>query len=218
MPRSNKQLFLDTITFPLRAISIFEENKWGLSSLRTERYDYCSRETRGYTLDVGCGRDNWFIKNHLNGNGKGIDVYKYEGLTEENIVEDIRHFPFDDKMFDTVTFIANLNHVPSSLRDIELAEAYRVLKPGGNILVTMANPLALIMVHKVVAWYDAIFKSHYDVDHIRGMDDEEAYFIRDEEIRERLTKAGFTNLQKHRFGTQWGLNWVTIGWKSKQIL
>jgi ubiquinone/menaquinone biosynthesis C-methylase UbiE len=151
-------------------------------------------------------------------NGKGIDVYKYDRLTEENIVKDIRHFPFDDQKFDTVTFIANLNHVPSSLRDIELAEAYRVLKPDGNILVTMANPLALIMVHKVVAWYDTIFKSNYDVDHIRGMHDEEAYYIRDEEIRERLTKAGFINLQKHRFASQWGLNWVTIGWKSSQVL
>lgn len=216
MLRTERQKIIDTLTFPLRSISIFEEDKWGLSSLRTERFDYCSREVRGYTLDVGCGRDNWFIQHHLNGNGKGIDVYKYEGLADQNIVKDISHFPFEDHTFDTVSFIANLNHIPSSLRNIELAEAYRVLKVGGNILVTMANPLALIAVHKIVAWYDSIFNTRHDMDSIRGMQEEEDYYILDMEIRERLSMVGFKDLQKHRFGTQWGLNWVTIGWKTDQ--
>jgi ubiquinone/menaquinone biosynthesis C-methylase UbiE len=47
------------------------------------------------------------------------DVYPYEGLTEENLVEDITRFPFDDASFDSVTFIASISHVPEPLRDIE---------------------------------------------------------------------------------------------------
>lgn len=215
MRRSTKQIIIDTILFPLRSISIFDEDRWGLSSMRTDRYEYTSRELRGYTLDVGCGPQNWFIKNFAQGNGVGIDVFKYAGLTDENIVEDITHFPFPDAHFDSVTFIANINHVPESKRDIELGEAYRVLKPGGNILITMAYPLALIAMHIVVAWYDKLFHTSYDVDAVRGMHEEEAYFIRDKEIVERLTKAGFTGLRKRRFTTQWGLNWVWIGWKQK---
>ncbi|MBA4420003.1 MAG: hypothetical protein C0391_02535 [Anaerolinea sp.] len=216
--RSKTQKIIDTIAFPLRAFTIFEEDKWGLSSLRTDRCDYCAGEVQGYTLDVGCGPDNWFIHHNLQGNGIGIDVFKYRGLSDENIVEDITHFPFPDAAFDTVTFIANLNHVPRSQRDIELAEAYRVLKPGGNILVTMTNALALLVVHRVVEWYDRIFKTRHDMDNIRGMGHEEEYYLKDEEIRSRLHKAGFTNLQKKRFPTVWGLNWVTIGWKKDQNL
>lgn len=216
--RTKKQRIKDTITFPLRAFTIFEGDKWGLSSLRTDRCDYCAREVRGYTLDVGCGPDNWFITHHLQGNGLGIDVFKYRGLTDENIVEDITHFPFPDASFDTVTFIANLNHVPRSQRDVELAEAYRVLKPGGNILVTMTNALALLVVHRVVEVYDQVFKTQHDMDNIRGMGYEEEFYLKDSEIRNRLIKAGFTNLQKRRFWTVWGLNWVTIGWKADQTL
>lgn len=215
MPRSNTQMWIDTLTFPLRAIMIFENDKWGLSSLRSERFEYCEKEVRGYTLDVGCGRYNWFVDHHLHGHGKGIDVFKYEGLNDENIVKDISHFPFDDQTFDTVCFIANLNHIPRSLRDIELSEAYRVLKEGGNILVTMANPLALIAVHKIVAIYDQVFHTQHDMDNIRGMENEESYYVIDPEIQERLLRAGFIKLDKHRFWTQWNLNWVTIGWKQK---
>lgn len=42
---------------------------------------------------------------------------------DEHIVEDITKFPFEDEQFDTVTFIANINHVPEPLRDIELTQA-----------------------------------------------------------------------------------------------
>ena len=168
--RTVSQRIYDFLSFPLRALTLFENDKCGLSSLVSERFDYVSREVTGYCLDVGCGRYNKFITENLNGNGKGIDVYPYEGLSEENIVEDISHFPFESCSFDSVVFIANLNHVPKSLRDIELSEAYRCLKTGGNIIVTMGNPLAEILVHKVIALYDRIFGTNYDVDSERGMD------------------------------------------------
>ena len=50
-----------------------------------------------------------------------------------------------------------------ALRDIELAESYRCLKNGGNI-ITMGNPLAEILVHKVVMRYDRIFGAKHDMD------------------------------------------------------
>lgn len=213
MQRSPGQKLVDFLTFPLRALTLFEQDRWGLSSLATERYDYVAREARGYTLDVGCGRYNRFVREFLGNNGKGIDVFPYEGLTEENLVEDITHFPFSDATFDSVTFIANLNHVPRSARDQELGEAYRCLKPGGNIVVTMGNPLAEILVHRVVALYDRLFGTRYDVDSERGMSEEEEYYLLDSEIRARLARAGFRNLSKKYFWTQWGLNHLIVGWK-----
>ncbi len=215
MKRTCIQACKDFISFPLRAVTLFEDDKWGLTSLASERFDYVAREVRGYCLDVGCGRNNKFINEVLNGNGKGIDVFRYEGLTDENYVEDITHFPFDDESFDSVTFIANINHVPEPVRDAELAEAFRCLRRGGNIIVTMGHPLAEVLVHKVVAVYDRIFKTNHDMDSERGMEEGEEYFLRDSEIVERLIRAGFTNIHRKLFITQWGLNHLFVGWKTE---
>ena len=117
--RTPFQQTVDFLTFPLRAITLFHNDKWGLSSQASERYDYVAREVRGYCLDVGCGYYNRFVTEWLSGNGKGIDVFPYEGLGKEEIVTDMTHFPFEDASFDSITFIANLNHVPRSLRDRE---------------------------------------------------------------------------------------------------
>lgn len=211
--RPPAQIAKDFITFPVRALTLFVNDRWGLSSLKSERFDYVAREVKGYCLDVGCGRGNKFVKDYLNGKGVGIDVFKYEGLAEENIVQDITHFPFADNTFDSVTFIANLHHVPIPLRDLELAEAYRCLKPKGNIIVTVVNPVAGILVHKLVEFYSHIFDIKIDEDCDRGMHEEESYYVTHSEVVQRLQKAKFQNLTKKYFMTQWGLNHLVVGWK-----
>jgi SAM-dependent methyltransferase len=211
--RKNLQKALDFITFPLRALTLFHQDRWKLSSLASERFDYVATEVAGRCLDVGCGYHNRFVKEWLGDNGKGIDVFQYDGLSKEDIVEDMTHFPFPDASFHSVTFIANLNHVPKSDRDIELMEAYRCLKPGGNIIVTMGNPIAELLVHGVVAFYDRYLGAKVDMDTERGMQEEEAYYLTDSEIIERLKSAGFQNLKKRYFLTQWGLNHLWVGWK-----
>src|SRR3989338_10422427 len=105
MKRNEFQRCKDFITFPIRALTLFEKYQWGFSSLASERFDYVAREVFGYCLDVGCGRNNRFVAEYLNNNGKGIDVFPYEGLSQENIVKDITHFPFGDSYFGSVTFI-----------------------------------------------------------------------------------------------------------------
>lgn len=211
--RSRSQKLKDFFTLPLRALTIFEEDKWGLSSIKTERFEYAAEEVQGYCLDVGCGKHNLFIKKFLDGNGKGIDVFKYEGLIDENIVEDITKFPFSDSTFESVTFIANFSHVPRSFRDLELAESYRCLKSGGNIIITMPCGFASILVHKFVHLHDYLFGTDYDVDSIRGMHEDEEYFLTDTEIISRLKSAGFKDTYKKYFLTQWGMNHAFVGWK-----
>ena len=115
--------------------------------------------------------------------------------------------------FESITFIANLCHIPESIRDQELGEAYRVLKPGGNIIATMGNPVAEVLTHKVVWFYDKVLKTNFDMDNQRGMSEEEAYYLLDGEILERLTRAGFKRIVKKFFWTQWGLNHLFVGWK-----
>src|SRR3989344_2419293 len=56
--RSSWQKVKDTLTFPVRAFTLFEKDRWTLSSLATERFDYVAREVRGKCLDIGCGKHN----------------------------------------------------------------------------------------------------------------------------------------------------------------
>ena len=213
MRRNQFQKGKDFLTFPLRAFTIFHDDRWGLSSLASERFDYVAAEVTGHCLDIGCGYGNRFVTEYLGGNGVGIDVFPYEGLAKENIVEDLTHLPFADASFDSVTFIANLNHAPRSQRDAELAESFRVLRAGGNIIVTMGLPFVEIIVHKVVWLYDRFLGTKVDMDSERGMDEEEDYYLTDAEIRERLTRAGFQRIIRKPFVTQWGLNGLYVGWK-----
>src|ERR1017187_8163646 len=100
--RSSAQKLKDFFTVPLRSLALFEEDKWGLTALAPERFDYVMREVRGRCLDVGCGRRNRFVTEFLGGHGIGIDVFPYEGLSEEHLITDITHFPFVDDSFDSV--------------------------------------------------------------------------------------------------------------------
>jgi SAM-dependent methyltransferase len=213
LSRSSLQLAKDFVTFPVRAMTLFHEDRVGLSCLATERFDYVQREVRGTCLDIGCGYHNRFINQFLDGNGTGIDVFPYEGLVPEQIVEDMTHLPFEDGSYDTVTFIANINHVPEPARDAELAEAFRVLRPSGRIVVTMGNPIAEVLVHKVVWLSDKLLGTKNDMDTERGMEEDEEYFLTDREIRGRLTNAGFRDIKKKYFKTQWGLNHLFVATK-----
>ena len=77
----------------------------------------------------------------------------------------------------------------------------------------MGNPLAEILVHKVVAIYDKIFKTNYDMDTERGMEEDEDYYLLDSEIIKRVRKVGFSKVKKHYFWTQWALNHLFVAYK-----
>lgn len=216
-PRSPLRRLADFLTFPVRAFTLFEHDFGPFSALASERFDYVAREVVGYCLDIGCGRHNRFIQQHHAGNGIGVDVFPYEGLAPEQLVQDPSRLPFAGATFDSVTFIANLNHVPRSMRDLELAEAFRCLKPGGRIVVTMGNPLAEIAVHKVVALYDRWLGTRFDVDGERGMGAEEEFYLLDSEIVARLARAGFRGVEKKRFWTQWALNHLLVARKPESV-
>jgi len=68
-------------------------------------------------------------------------VYPCEGLTEENLVENVVHFPFYDASFDSVTFIASINHIPKVDEGYRAGEAWQCLRL--EVIPFPVNPLLL---------------------------------------------------------------------------
>lgn len=164
------------------------------------------RYTRGYVLDVGCGRSNIFIQSYCDNNGIGIDVHPYEGV--DCVVGDMTRIPWPDKTFDTVTLVAVLSHIPESKRISEFKEFHRLLKDDGHLVFTEGEPITQWLYHKWIWLYDRVFGTHWDLDNQRGMEEGESYCVTEREIIRLIDEANFCLERKVYF--QWHLNKVFV--------
>jgi glycosyltransferase involved in cell wall biosynthesis len=170
-------------TFPIRlfAPQDFLE-KYKLNSLAQDRVEAVLPYLDGKVLDIGAG-ENKLIKTwrSLGKEGIGVDVYPWPGIDK---IIDTTKLPFRDSSFDSVTLLACLNHIPE--RRKVLKEAHRVLKPGGQLIITMIDEKIGIACHKLIWW---------DKDqHERGMKPGEKYGIADGQVKLMLRQMGF-NIQ-----------------------
>jgi len=149
-PISNKsiiQSIWDFVGIPFRLV-LFDQKwlqRWGWTTLEDERINTVIPHIHGYFLDIGAG-PNTLVKRH--GNGIGIDVFDWGGGAL--IVEDTSQLPFPNQSFDTVTIIASLNHIPN--RNAVLHEVRRVIKPDGQLIITMIDPVLGGIGHSIW-WY-----------------------------------------------------------------
>jgi len=193
---------LKTLTFPFRIIS---NQKWlkrrGFTTLEDERIQYVLPHVTGKLLDIGCGENN-LVRTW--GNGIGVDVYPWPGV---DIVCDTTQLPFEDSHFDTVTFVASLNHIPT--RPVVLKEAASVLKPDGRLVITMINETVGWLCHKIVWW---------DKDqHERGMEHGERFGLSNAYLTRLLADSGFELVARKRVSF-FGLNNVYVAAKSHRSM
>lgn len=88
-------------------------------------------------LDAGCGEGVVVEEFRAKGrNIEGLD-YNYEsGFVRRG---DVRHLPYPDRTFDAIVHTDVLEHLAFEDQSKCLAEFKRVLKPGGQILITVPN-------------------------------------------------------------------------------
>lgn len=194
-PNSLSQRLKDFLGAPLRMLLLPDDasSRLGLTSLETERIAAVRPWIVGSLLDVGAGR-NRLVREY--GSGVGLDVHDFGGGA--TIVPDTRHLPFPDASFDTVTFVACLNHIPE--RREALAEAWRVLRDNGRVVITMIDPMLSGVGHRLW-WYS-------EDRHRGGMRSGEVYGLWPREIRHLLRSAGFEMVAEKRF--LYGLNGLYV--------
>ena len=176
---------LNAVFLPLRIVCSHEfVNKLGLSSLRDERCDEVMKQCRGRLLDIGCG-NNQLVRKYGH-DSVGVDVYDFGGGAI--IVEDSSKLPFDDGSFDTVSFVASLNHIPNR-REV-LTETHRILSEHGRIVLTMISPFIGTIRHKL-AWWD---KDQGE----RGLKEGEEFGLSHEYIVSLLENEGFQLAKRKR--------------------
>jgi ubiquinone/menaquinone biosynthesis C-methylase UbiE len=117
-------------------------------------------------LDIGCGKGQFLFYNRAScGQLVGIDAgahFAPEPLATVDLTRgDIRMLPFEDGSFDKAYSLDVLEHLDEDGVHAMLAEARRVLKPGGKLFlyshVMMSSKLAVFQrsVNRLVHWLDA---------------------------------------------------------------
>ncbi len=198
---------LDSAIFPLKQIipqPIIKQIP-GLLSNEDLRYKKVLKHLRGYCLDIGCGSNN-LIRSYKKAGGKGIgiDIFPWDGV--DVVLENTNQLPFDNNSFDTISFVACLNHI--SNRIDALREVHRIIKPEGKLLITNMSPAISYIWHKWAFW---------DRDQReRGMKKGEVYGFTTQELSELLSMTGFAIITKEEFA--WRLNQLLIcGPKSDRL-
>jgi SAM-dependent methyltransferase len=92
-------------------------------------------------LDIGCGAGNMIHHLSRYGNVKGIEIdprpvkqARQRGYDVDQY-DATQPFPFEDGLYDAATALDVIEHVEADMS--VLREVYRVLKPGGHVVVTV---------------------------------------------------------------------------------
>jgi ubiquinone/menaquinone biosynthesis C-methylase UbiE len=194
----------DLVGAPLRMVLIpdSQSERLHLTSLRAERYAAVLRELKGRVLDVGAG-DNALIRLYRKmqddhaaaGKSVGVDVVDWGGDTLRIASSD--QLPFEAASFDTVAFVACLNHIPERIG--ALKEAHRVLKPDGLVVATMIGRLIGDIGHAI--WW-------YSEDKHRDVAEGEVMGIDSAEMLRLFNQAGFRRVLVKRF--VYGMNYLFL--------
>ncbi len=124
---------------------IEEDNHWWFSS-RTRALNAMMRPILPQSpdfklLDIGCGAGNMIHHLSKYGQVKGLEIDKRPVKKARERGYDVDQFdatqpmPFDEGTFDAITALDVIEHNEDDMAI--LADSYRILKPGGHIIITV---------------------------------------------------------------------------------
>lgn len=177
--------------------------------LRNTTVDQALIKPGDSVLDVGCGTGEVTLPAKTrakNGKVYGIDPAPEmiavarkkaarKGLDIDFRVGVIESLPFPDASIDVVTSSLMMHHLPEDLKARGLAEIYRVLKPGGRLLIAdFMRPTGSVLNHLFIA-----FTRHRGLQ--RGIEDlekllKEAGFSQITQSQEKVLIIGFVRAIK----------------------
>jgi ubiquinone/menaquinone biosynthesis C-methylase UbiE len=159
-------------------------------------------------LDLGCGT-GLFIERYIaesgsagsavsNGSAVGLDIStgmiekaRLRSPASDFLVGTAEVLPFKDAEFDAIASMLAFSYVPHPER--MLAEAYRVLRPGGAIAICTLGKNALTSV------VPAIYRIGEKMDvHRIGMGDFGEHYYNEQEMEVLFVDAGFTDIAVQR--------------------
>lgn len=95
-------------------------------------------------LEIGCGEGMMFDDFELTPVQMDVSMRRLAKARAKNgsvLCADGYHLPFKDRSFSTVLLVAVLEHTREPWRI--LAEAHRVLKPGGKVVIVVPNDITM---------------------------------------------------------------------------
>jgi len=94
--------------------------------------------------DIGCGAGAPFLQHIQSRLASGVGLDEFAGISTQANISVVRaditaQFPLESGQFDHVTMLAVLEHLaePANV----LAEAFRLLRPGGSLILTWPSSL-----------------------------------------------------------------------------
>lgn len=155
-------------------------------------------------LDVGCGRTAAFLKAIAPQIQQGYEVdFKVAEFQTHNLKAIQVHLgeelPFDAASFDVVTMLAVLEHIEHE--QAILKEIYRVLKPGGKLVLTVpsvwAQPVLEFLSYRLKIVDEAEIRDH------------KRYYDR-QRLRQTLTRSAQFGQFRHLYFQFWMNNFCTV--------
>lgn len=119
--------------------------EWMIRYFRQKRLEKIRRyATQGTLLDIGCGGGQFLVFLRENGwQVAGIEVneematYGRESLNLNIKTGDLQEAGFSENTFDVITLFHVLEHIQDPI--VTLRECYRILKPGGLLVIAVPN-------------------------------------------------------------------------------
>ncbi|MGD9581982.1 MAG: methyltransferase domain-containing protein [Vampirovibrionia bacterium] len=139
--------------------------------------------------DIGCGYSGLFLKSIASYISKGIGIDKrVEESKDDKLIfinNDLDNaLSLDSLSVDCVTLLAVIEHVNKPLELLE--EIYRILKPGGKIVLTTPSPAS-----KYVLEFLSFKLKLIDEELIK----EHKYYFNKKELQDSLKKIGFKSIE-----------------------